>query len=115
MANTRAFDVEDLTELALYGHVPGLIRFEQPGGDTLVSSSRWYNTYAMIFRSEDDGKDYRTTYMSAKTELQDFEPFEYVDGDTVDCVEVKQVPRIVQEWVEVPTHIESKEYTRDKA
>ncbi len=61
----------------------------------IVDLDRWSAIYEIIF--EYNGNFYRTRYAKGATELQDEQPWEYVDEILCEEVEQKQVTKM--EWV----------------
>lgn len=65
--------------------------------DKIVNSKRWSLIREIIF--EYDSKFYRTSYSQGATEMQEEEPWEYIDE--VECTEVIKKEVTVMQWVPV--------------
>lgn len=60
----------------------------------IIENTRWSIIHSIVFKFED--KYYETSYSVGATEEQDEGPWEY---DTeVECVEVRQVEKVVKVW-----------------
>jgi hypothetical protein len=65
--------------------------------DRIVSRSRWSIEHEIIF--EYNSQCYRANYRCGATEYQDENPWDL--EDFVDCVPVKKVPVMVEQWVDI--------------
>ena len=89
---TKQFAKTDLQEL-LWGECDTLTKVRNEMYDT----SRWSIWYEIIFKENETGKLYQTTYSRGATECQDEQPWEY-DGDLIDCHEVEAFEKTIIEY-----------------
>jgi len=84
------------------------IVFENLGGevikDEIVDHSRWSVCHSVVFKSNDDGLLYATSYSTGATEQQMESPWEY-DEDPIECrrVEAVQVTKTVYKEIKKET------------
>jgi hypothetical protein len=62
--------------------------------DSVTDNSRWSIYHELIFEYE--GKTYKTEYSVGATESQDEGPWD--NEPEVECVEVRQVEKVVKVW-----------------
>jgi len=55
--------------------------------DEIDDQSRWSTYHTLVFKTNNEGRFYRTGYSVGSTEMQDERPWEY-EGDAIECEEV---------------------------